>query len=187
MPMLIVNDHDFDAELENCRSRVPTRNDNKPTAIVETDPDKGRGHTKEVPENLRKLIGAAALEDNNRALSEAFGISKSSVSAYKNGATSTSSYNKPDKALVEHVGNKRAQILDESNDKILLALKELTGDKLAESNAKILSAVARDLSTVNKNLAETSNLGGDRAPIFIIHAPQQRKEEHYEVIDVSKE
>jgi hypothetical protein len=162
--------------------------DKKDIKIEDMKP-RGRGEDNtEVPESLRKIIGETALIDNNdeaKALARQFGISDSSVSAYKNGATSTASYNQPSKELDSHLNNVKVQISDKAKSRLFSAIDALTDDKLGAAKPRDLASIAKDMSAVVKNM-ESDKSSGTNSPTFVIFAPKMRAEESYDVIQVSE-
>ena len=138
MRMMIVEDEDFELELNKSVN-----------AKVEIIPAKGRNGASATPESLRKLIANDILDGGNMAeVAEAYGVSRSSASAYANGATSTASYDKPANGLGEFVDAKRDKIKTRAQNKLLLALKHITDDKLTETKVVELSTIAANMSRV---------------------------------------
>lgn len=188
MPIGLVSNLDFSKELESLTSTKKK----EPTAVVVDKPSKGRseGDTN-VPDSLRKIIGeTAVLEGRSAALSLAqdLGVSPSSVSAYAKGATSTASYDTPSKSIISHINKSRVRATKKASKVLSAALGAITQDKLDYADAKDLSAIAKDMSVVIKNLeppAEKSDEDkGTKAPQFIIYAPQFKREESFDVIQV---
>ena len=181
MPIGIVSDEDFEKELENTNRTVPTR---KPAVVVDINKGRGEGN-KEVPEELRKLVGITANREQDRLvdIASAFSISTSSVSAYKNGATSTASYNQPDKSLQSANLTIKDRIADKAHRRVLSALKRVTGEKLDNANLKTISQVAKDLSIVAKNMESQATINNNiTGPNYVFFAPRVRKEQEYEII-----
>jgi hypothetical protein len=184
--MGIISDDEFARqldELENGKS-IPEP-EVRPAVVV--DINRGRGHTNETPESLRKIIGETALEGASvHSISEAFQISPSSISAYKAGATSTASYHKPDQELVKHTNNVRSKIADKATKRIMLALKEITPERVKDAKLKDISALAKDMSAVVKNI-EPQTATQINAPTYMIYAPRVRKEDEFEVVEAINE
>src|SRR4249920_401404 len=114
MPMLLVDDAAFESEIskltpdsvvvsnEEITLDLTSANQN-PRALVKKlhNGSRGFGHV-EVPQSLRKLIAEEAiLGTPSNDLQKSFGVSASSVAAYKNGATSCATYNSPNRDLAE--------------------------------------------------------------------------------------
>lgn len=169
MPMGIVSDSDFEAESE--RLRIVTI-------------EKGRGNRPATPESLRKIIGENAVEEGSKAtkvLTQALGISDSSLSAYKNGATSTSSYHNP--TFKDHIDKAREKIVKKARNRLLQSLNHITDEKLKSESPRDLAGIAKDMSVIIKNFEpEVEKGNGGRQ--LIIFAPQFVTEEKFEVIDV---
>lgn len=183
MAMGLVDDSLFELELED-------RSENKNPRAQVVDINRGRGEGNvEVPESLRKIIGETALVDNNteaKALAGQFGISDSSVSAYKNGSTSTSSYNQPSEDLNSHLNDVKTQISQKARAKLVSAIDQLTDEKLGSAKAVDLSSIAKNMSAVVKNMEVEKNDNSKNGPTFVIFAPKTRPEESYDIINVSE-
>lgn len=204
MPLGKVDDIEFEKELEKLRTgREPLSNHNGRVvevpnlgiARVIPKPDLGRGENNvEVPEALRNIIGETALEIGNkdaRALTEMIGgdISQSAVSAYKNGATSTSTYGKAAPGLFDHMLRTRGRISRKASDKLNRALNHITDDKLEDQSPKDLAAIAKDMSAIIKNMeppVEKIGEGHNVGVAITFMAPRPRGENQYETITLSE-
>ena len=192
MAMGIVSNKDFDSELDKCGPKesksVPISNDTVVKEAEVIDVNRGRGPNPEVPDSLRKLIGdehitsgrAAALE-----LASSFGISPSSVAAYANGATSTSTYH--DTPNRTHLNKTRGIVSGKAFKTLKRAITHITDEKLLATNAKELAGVAKDMAAVIRTMEpepSKSNDGGmtNNGPTFVFYSPQQRKEESFDVV-----
>lgn len=174
MPLGIVSDEEFANEL----SRID--------GSIHKDITRGRGPIKEVPEVIREIIAEdAILSDKSVAeLASEHGVSQSSVTAYKNSATSTKSYNEPDARLQKRNDEVRGNIISSARRNLLSALQHITPEKLAEAKLRDIASVAKDMSAVIQNTEpHVSNHIGNAQ--FIFHVPTSKKESDYEVIDVS--
>src|SRR5207249_11223360 len=92
--------------------------------IVEINKPGRRLGDNNVPDSLRKIIGAESIESGRKAglnLASHFGISPSSVSAYSHGSTGTTSYDKPNEGLLNHMNNARERIIKRARGKLLLS------------------------------------------------------------------
>jgi hypothetical protein len=186
MPMGIVNNSEFEKELNNLTP--PSPSSKKEFEIVDM-PAKGRGNNPEVPDALRKVIGeTSAIHGREEAIEFAknFGISPSSVSAYANGSTSTTTYDERPNA--NHINGAKERIGKKALNKLALALGGITKEKLSEANARTLAGIAKDMSAVVKNMepdAKSPTIN-ENGPQFIFYAPQYRKEEHYDVVQAKE-
>ena len=194
MPMGIVSDKEFDSELANSSSkkiREESSSNPKPTSqVIEGTvidmPSKGRGDGNvEVPNSLRRVIGATAVEDGRAEaleLAKQFGISPSSVGAYTSGATSTSSYDeKPNGDVIKSTKDKIAKV---ARGRLMKALRHITDDKLNEAKVGEIATVAKQMSGVIKDMEpEKAKNDDDRGgPTFVFYSPQFRKEENFEIV-----
>lgn len=185
----LVSDEDFQKELENVSGDKTGRT----RVEIEDIPKRGRkeGDTN-IPDSLRAIIGETqVIEGRQSALSLAaeFGISPSSVSAYAKGATSTTTYDSPSKSIISHINKSRKRAITKAQKTLNAALGSITQDKLDYADPKDLASIAKDMTVVIKNLEppqSTSSDDGKQAPQFVIFAPQFRKEESFEVIDVKE-
>lgn len=200
MPIGIVSDEEFEAQLLNKASEDNNLLNKRVKVIINDDvvinnelteesielPSKGRNGSKEVPESLRKLIaGEAIVGVSAIELSEVFNVSKSSVSAYKNGATSTSTYNNPDEALKLHNDGVRSSIVGMAQSKLIEAINEITAEKLRDAKVNIAASVARDMSSIVKNISPSNEGGSNNNNKVIIYKPRMKEEDDYDVIVVS--
>lgn len=176
MPLGLVRTEEFDSQL----SRYGKSSSNETTIELVH----GRGDKKETPEILRELIASEAIAGASaKDLSRQFNVSESSVSAYKNGATSTSTYNRPDEQLEKANDKTRDEITGAAKTKLIQALEAINfGDKIKPN---IASAVARDMSTIMKNTSNDPSvvINNNRTVVF---APRMKEEDEYEVIDVKE-
>lgn len=199
--MGVVDESEFDAELNRLGVCLPKNNPTSDSRAPDTEPEstestivdiqKGRGKgSKEVPESLRALIGLSAVEDGRQAglqLAETFGISNSSVSAYTKGATSTATYNEPSEELKAHLDKKKLEIQKRASSKLFKALSHITTDKLENAKAKDLSAVAKDMSVIIRNMEPELVVKQGGGNQFVLYAPIQLKEDSFDVIRVNEQ
>lgn len=184
MPLGIVSDEEFDRQIRE----VPSLSDGVIKPII-----KGRGEGNvQVPDMLRKIIGENAVEEGNQAtkvLTDFLGISDSSMTAYKKGATSTTTYDNPTPTLGSHIAKTKQRIAKRASNKLGLALSKITDEKLDAAKAIELSSIAKNLSGIIKDMEpdDTGRRDPSNGPSIVIFAPQMAKEEVYDVIDVSTE
>ncbi len=189
MPMGIVSDSEFDSEFNN--SGIKREKSNSQTTVVSVPTiqriERGRGlGNVEVPDSLRKVIGETSITDGPKAaieLAESFGISRSSVSAYANGSTSTATYDK--KVNNDTIQKAKDRIASKARNKLKEALNALTNEKLQVTTARELAGVAKDMSVIAKNMEpdNTNEVKDDKKPNFIFYAPTVIKnEQNFEVI-----
>lgn len=179
--MGIVSDNDFEIELDRLGGIPP------PVKIIDMNIGRGNGN-KEVPESLKKIIGENAITEGSKetkVLTQALQISDSSLSAYKNGSTSTASYDSPDKELKNHVDGVRDKIINKSRARLLQAINHITKEKLEGTKARDLAGIAKDMSAVIKNLEPDDSSRNNNRP-FVIYAPQFRSEQSFETLVVQE-
>lgn len=178
MPLGIVSDADFEAELQKSEPTV------KADILPMPTPGRKEGDNN-VPDSLRKIIGETSQIDGRQealALASTFGISPSSVSAYANGSTSTDSMDK--RPNLPHITDAKQRIAKAARIKLRAALSHITADKLEGSKAIELATIARQMSGIVKEMEpeEDDNKGKANAPAFVIYSPQFKQENHYEII-----
>jgi predicted transcriptional regulator len=138
----------------------------------------GRGNNDNVPSAVRALVAETALDGaSNQSVADAFSVSPSSVSAYKNGATSCATYNEPEAKLAKVVDNKKQKIQDMAHSNIINALRAITPEKISDASLKIASGVARDMSAIIKNMQDEPQKSDGVQ--FVIFAPQIKTEADY--------
>lgn len=191
MPIGIVSDDELNKELESLSGSIKKAPKAIEGTVVERT-KKGRSDgDNNVPDSLRKIIGEEAVI-NGRAsamqIADSFGISPSQVSAYAKGATSTASYDSPSKSIISHINKSRARAIKKASHVLHSALGAITQEKLDYTDADKLSGIAKDMSVIIKNL-EPQQDSPDiqvKTPQFVIFAPQFRKEETFETIQVQE-
>jgi len=181
MPLGITNSDDFETEKAKL-GIIPTAEKAEVINI-----NRGRGNTKEVPEVIREIISEEAIINGNTdQIAKRFGVSKSSVDAYKNGATSTATYNKPDEKLTKANDELRAVIGTSARLKLLEALAEMTPERISKAKIRDIAAITKDLASVARDMdsvAQTTNNTGIQVTVY---APKLREEAEYEVITVNE-
>lgn len=178
MPLGIVSDNDFEAELTSISPP-------KVEFISPNSPGRSPGDNN-VPPSLRKIISDSAIKgESPESIKKAFGTSLSSISAYKNGSTSTASYNSPNSELTSFNQSTRLRISTRAKSRILMAMKHITDDKLKNVKARDLAGIAKDMSHVVKNM-EGDSSAGNQNNNFVFVTPQNRSENEFDVIHVSK-
>ncbi len=171
MPIGVVTDEDLQKEQDS---------------VTIEELKRGRGNVNEVPTSLRKVIAETAVEDGNKeaqALADAFNISPSSVSAYKNGAHSTASYDEPNPELKAHVDTKKQKIAKSARSTLLSAIKAITKDKLDTAKPRDLAGIAKDMASVVRTM-EPEIETVEESVKFVFFAPPMRKPEEFKVIDI---
>lgn len=146
------------------------------------DIERGRGHVPAVPQGIRQLIAQEAIEGATaKELSEVFDVSPSSISAYKNSATSTATYHKPDPNLQRANARVIANITFKARGRMLAAIEQITDARLASAKLQTISSVARDMSSVIRNLEPTTSSVQNNQ--ILVYKPRLKEEEEFEVIE----
>lgn len=182
MPIGVTEDEKFLRELERFVGKE--RQFEKPE-FNQTGPSRKKGSI-EVPGALRKVIQEESLVGTkSREIQKTFGVSSSTVSAYKTGQTSLNPSSGKDSELVDHKAKTIEKIETQARSKILSALGLLTDDKIDECKARDISGVAKDLSGVIKNLQPETGVTSQPMQV-LIYSPRKSKEEDFDVIDLSE-
>jgi len=188
MPIGLVSDDDMEREISSYQKVLST----VPRVEVLDRPGRDTGDNN-VPESLRKIIGETSVIDGRQEalrLAEQFGISSSSVSAYAKGATSTTTYQTPNKELKAHINKSRDRAIKRASKVLNGAIGAITQEKLDYTDAKDLASIAKDMTVVIKNLEPPvptpGESSGSSAPQFVIFAPTFRDERSFESIVVNE-
>lgn len=169
MPLGIVNDEEWDQAI-------------KPVAKAEIIDIKRGRDSNAVPQSLRKIISEESLEGTRaKKLSEVFDVSESSISAYKVGATSTSSYHNPSEELQSYNNSIKQHIAGEARRALSSSLKNITDDKLAVAKLRDIASVARDMSAVLKNI-EPEITVNQQQNNMVFYTPRLKTEADFEEI-----
>jgi len=173
MPLGIITEEEFQKELASA-----------PAPLI-SFVRRGRNEAKETPDSIRKIAASLAIEGvPAKEIEKEFGLSPSSISAYKNGSHSTSNYNEGNQELRKFVNDKKDEIVRTAHSKISEVLLAITPEKISESSARDNSSIAKDLSVVIKNITPEQEHKPDVS--FVIHVPVQKSERDYgDVIDIS--
>lgn len=183
MPIGIAEEDKFQRELERFVGRRETEFQ-KPE-FNQGGPSRRKGSI-EVPNAIRKVVQEESLVGTPaKEIQKTFGISQSSISAYKTGQTSLNPKSGKDPELVDHKAKTIERIEIQARSKILSALGLLTDEKIDEGKARDISGVAKDLSGVIKNLQPESGVSSQPMQV-LIYSPRKSKEEDFDVIDLSE-
>lgn len=137
-----------------------------------------------IPDEIKKLVAEELLQGASaKEVSEALNVSKSSASAYKNGANSTATYDTPNENLTKHINDIKSKMSKKASEKLELALDSITEDKITDLSANKAAMLAKDMSSIIRDM-EPADKGGTTIGQVIIHAPRVRNEDEYEVIDI---
>lgn len=174
MSILIVNDEEFEAERKKF--------ENKEDSFVVHEINHGRNENDtNVPQPIRELIVEDALEGATaESLSKIYNVSPSSVSAYKNGATSTASYRQKNSKLIaakDRVSNRAYNRLNE-------ALKALGTKNLSDEKPKDIASIAKDMATVAEKMSPKVDGAKDGPQVHLhLYAPKMKQITDYEIVE----
>lgn len=181
MPLGVVDEKEFNSELEKL---TDIRSDERSKVV-----DIERGRTigkKEIPEEKRKEIATEAIEGNLTGIeiAQKHDVSTASVAAYKNGATSSASYNTPDESLKKHTDEVRTTITESARSKLMIALEQITSDKVAGAKIRDIAGIAKDMSAVMRNVEPQMGITNNNQ--VVVYRPRMRDEDEFEVICVAE-
>jgi transcriptional regulator with XRE-family HTH domain len=185
MAIGIVSDNDFDKEVTDI-----VRKDIRPSSSAVVD-KLHKGGRKEgdnaIPDVVKELVINESLNGaSGKELSQALGISQSSISAYRNGANSTATYDKKDKILIDHISRAKGKISKRARNVLNRSLDHLTDDKLSSVKAKDLAGIARNMSAIIRDMEPPQDQVQNQLAVqFVMLAPPVHTEKHYDAIDVS--
>ena len=188
MPLGIVSDEEF---LKQAGLIGPTPHEDNKEPEVRASIEKlitpGRTEGKpNTPNVVRKFIAEEAINGASpKVLSEAMQISPSSISAYKVGAHSTTTYNEPNENLKRSTDSIREALASKARNRLRSALNGLTPDKLVDCKARDLAGIAKDMSAVIKNIEPSRDNDGPNVN-FVFYSPKLRREDDFSIISVNE-
>jgi DNA-binding transcriptional regulator YdaS (Cro superfamily) len=153
------------------------------TEVKELDRGRGLGQ-KNIPMPVRKIIQETTLENGRKKgveLAKSFGVSPSSVSAYKRGETGLGQPKNPE--LVGQLNEIKSKISTDAALTVSRAIGYITPEKMKDLSANKVAVLARDLSAVVKTMSPEDQAQVGFGPNFIIYAPKMKSEDAYEVIE----
>lgn len=188
----VASHDDFVKELERLSNKADNKTSDKSISIQKetekvVDINRGRGIGKEETSNEVRAFISGEVLSGARAndVAKAFGVSESSISAYKKDATSTSSYHKPDKELGELNDATRRRIVGPAQQTLIDAIEAITPEKLSGSKVNVASAVARDMSSIIKNMQPEAGSTVNNNQV-IIYKPRMLEEDDYIEMQVNE-
>src|SRR5215510_10510604 len=188
MPLGIVSQEEFLKELDKSNTKKPEdKYEPGPcAAIIIPKAEIGRPpDCPNTPEVIRNIVGEEAIRGASvSSLMSEFAMSQSSVSAYKNGSTSTRTYEKKDENLVKHLNGVKDKIKKRATNRLMMALDEITPDKLKDVKVTEASQVAKDMASIVKQMEPENESNGDSKTQFVVFAPQMRVEQDFHVVKI---
>ncbi len=196
MPLGILTDEQLNKELNRSVSSDEVKsNDIKYERAVDeqfihtpkiVDIKRGRGNQLEIPDAIRSLVAEELINGvPAKQVSKAFGISESSASAYKHDATSTTTYDSPNKHLAESNQIVRDQITDKARGRLMSALDAITDENISNAKVRDIAGIAKDMSVIVKNMEPTVPTNQQNVQV-VIFKPRMRDEDEFDVITVNE-
>lgn len=175
MPIGIISKEDFDKEVGNNITNISAR------SVVITDPAKGRGNKPEVPEEIRNVIAQEALLGTPVSeIAKEFNISPSSIAAYKNGATSTTTYNEGDKKLKRANNIFKDRIVRRAGKLSITALDSIDENDFRNASLTDKANVAKQMASIVRDMTPEDSRGNESSNVqIVIHAPAMRRDDDY--------
>jgi len=189
MPLGIITDEQLNKEIGKVPPIIPEiiESNESPMRARVIDIKRGRGNILEVPESLRLMIAEDAINRNGsiKEIADGYGVSQSSVTAYKNDATSTTTYDKANESLAQSNKTVRDQITDKARGRLMSALDSITDENIQSAKVKDIASIAKDMSVIVKNL-EPSEPQTQNNTQVIIYRPRMRDEQEFESITINE-
>lgn len=140
----------------------------------------------DIGEERRKEIATLALTSgmSKEEVAKYTGSSVASVGAYKRGdnATYQEGHNE---GLKEHVESVKTQVVGAAQNKLMLAIEALTGEKIHGSKGRDIAGIAKDMSQIIRNMnPDSGNLISNSK--VIIYQPRVKEEDDFDTITVSE-
>lgn len=176
---------DSDLNFLDSNDLLPEEQSSKPATIITRPRGRGEAST-QVPSGIRKIIGETSVINGRTdavELANMFGISKSSVSAYKEGAHSTATINEPNKNTKSFIDASKLRVSTRARRKLNLALTHITEDKLSEAKVGEIASVAKSMAGIIKDMEPSTE--GDKNKTntpFVVFAPVIMNELSFETI-----
>ena len=183
MGLLIVNEDEWNNSLRDIGISSPTDTPSDQSPQIEYHIiEKGRGHNSEIPEGIREIIAEDSLAGaRSSEIQELYGVSASSISAYKAGANSTSTYREKKDNLLKV----RSKVSSKANKRLIAALDALADKDFTELKAKDVSSIAKDMASIVDKIRLPSEKTEDDLRVHLhLYAPKMKSLADYEVIDV---
>lgn len=142
---------------------------------------------KNLPPFLREVIGGLAASGNGAKVAEEFGISQARASQLASGRMGAQP-GPVDEKLKEKVDEVSASVREQAvrmaTLKLMAAMKSITTEKLEQIESPVIATtVARNLSSVIKNLEEKDKVTEQNNIVFI-HAPSRKEVTEYPSITI---
>lgn len=109
------------------------------------------------------------------------GASVSQVGAYKRGATSSTDSKNSNEPLAEVVEGIKNQVSNAAQNKLMLAIEALTGEKISGAKARDIAGIAKDMSSIMKNMTPDGPLIQNNK--VLIYQPRLREEDDFVTIE----
>lgn len=146
---------------------------------------RGRGDSLNVEPEIRAMIAEEAIRSGKTQLqiAQEYGVSPQAVEAYKNGATSLATYHEPKQELKQVVDQTKEDIAIRAKNKLAQCLEELSPEKIRGAKAKDIAGIAKDMSSVHKNMTADFDKSVNINNKILVYQPRMKEEDDYEVVE----
>ena len=152
------------------------------TILIKRGKSKGDDY---LDEEKRKEIATLALTSGmtNEEVAEFCRVHPQTVSSFKNGEVANGT--ETNEELKEHVIEVKGEIQSAAKNKLLLAIEAITDEKIHSAKVRDIAGIARDMSSVIKNMSDNGGLTVQNNKV-VIYQPRIRDDDDFDVITVSE-
>jgi predicted transcriptional regulator len=180
MPIGIVKSSDYLSELSNGGDKVIDKPVTGARSLPESKP-LGRGIKADTPDSIRALVAQEViLGANVKEVAKEYNLSPTSINAYKVGANSLATYNRPSETLSRANHIFRDRIVRKASRLSLTALDSISREDFKTASLRDKSTVAKEMASIVRDMIpEVKDVDRSSNVQVIIHAPSQKRESDY--------
>lgn len=138
-----------------------------------------------IPPIFRSMIGAAARLGTNKGTAKSFGVSQVTVNNFKHGRTSASGEVNPD--LLSKIERDTLEVRNKVLGVLAFTVAGITPESLENKDAKDLSIIARNLSSIMVGTRPTEVVDKTTNAQVIVFSPEQGVQDSYDTIEIGSE
>jgi hypothetical protein len=136
-----------------------------------------------VPPIFRSLIGAAGKIGSVKGTAREWGVSKEAVMNYKNGKTHQNA--EPNQSLISQLEDNTLSLRNQVLGLISQTVAGITPEKMENKDAKELSIIARNLSSIMQSTKPPADIGDKTTNAqVIVFSPEPELETSYQTTEV---
>lgn len=135
--------------------------------------------------SVRKIISDEALTSgNNKSTADAFGVGISTIEQGKRGQIGR----RNDDDLSTFIKSRKNALAEVAMDKLGAAMDSITDDKLNQASLKESADVAKSMASIVRDMTADDGMNNknEMNVQFVLHAPEMKKLEDYQVIDLGE-